>query len=222
MALAARTILSRSGDTLIELVTAWSQTRDPSNTLLFSISPSPSLSPTHLSELVQLFTKCPNNIGCLSSPLNLERMKGTSKIKEELIKMLTLSGQLGEAKQGRRRYRVRDQDKEILKKIQGKGLFRGDGQDVTVCSWAEFDSTRAKVFRSTIPGRPVTQVGRWHMARKVGMKDGLDSSNEGFIGEVPPGTFDGESWPRMREAEPLPEEIEHTELVLFSRSHSRC
>ena len=44
MALAARTILSRSGDTLIELVTAWSQTRDPSNTLLFSISPSPSLS----------------------------------------------------------------------------------------------------------------------------------------------------------------------------------
>ncbi|KAK7689754.1 hypothetical protein QCA50_006393 [Cerrena zonata] len=207
MALAARTLVSRSGGTLLEHLTAWSQTRDPSNTLLFSISPSPSLSPSHLSDMVKIFTSHPNTVGCLSSPLNLERTKSIPTLKAELIEMLEREGKMAEALIGRRRYRIRENDVVRLKKLQGKALFRGDGEGVTVCSWAEFDGDRAKVFRSTIPGRPVTQVGRWHMARKVGMTEEEESVGEGFMGELPPSTFDGETWPRMRELPPLPEEI---------------
>lgn len=118
---------------------------------------------------------------------------------------------MAEALIGRRRYRIREKDVVRLKKLQGKALFRGDGEGVTVCSWAEFDGDRAKVFRSTIPGRPVTQVGRWHMARKVGMTEEEESVGEGFMGELPPSTFDGETWPRMRELPPLPEEIKDIE-----------
>ncbi|KAF8650341.1 hypothetical protein AX16_005282 [Volvariella volvacea WC 439] len=34
------------------------------------------------------------------------------------------------------------------------------------CSLAVFDKDRTKLFRSTIPGKEVTQVGRWHAFRK--------------------------------------------------------
>lgn len=44
-------------------------------------------------------------------------------------------------------------------------LQRGD-QEHTLCSVAIFDNKLVTPFRSTIPGKEVTQVGRWHAFRK--------------------------------------------------------
>ena len=41
-------------------------------------------------------------------------------------------------------------------------------QDLVVCSMAFFDKKTTVPFRSEIPGRTPTQVGRWHAMRRVG------------------------------------------------------
>lgn len=45
------------------------------------------------------------------------------------------------------------------------------GPELITCSMAFFDSDTCIPFRSTIPGTPVAQVGRWHAFRKKGDDD---------------------------------------------------
>lgn len=55
--------------------------------------------------------------------------------------------------------------------------------DAVSLSVAVFDSQTIKTFRSTIPGREETQVGRWHAFRRKEDEDKEYSLNEGMSWE---------------------------------------
>ncbi|CAL1713447.1 unnamed protein product [Somion occarium] len=59
--------------------------------------------------------------------------------------------------------------------------------------------SRARIFRSTIPGRAAAQVGRWHAARKP---------QHDALSDIPPPTLNGETWPRSTPTHALPTELE--------------
>ncbi|KAF9446373.1 hypothetical protein P691DRAFT_804022 [Macrolepiota fuliginosa MF-IS2] len=64
--------------------------------------------------------------------------------------------------------------------INGKDI----GNDTLSLSVAVFDSRTVKSFRSTIPGREETQVGRWHAFRRKEEKEGTEYPlNEGVSWE---------------------------------------
>jgi hypothetical protein len=74
--------------------------------------------------------------------------------------------------------------------------------DLITCSLAAFGQKTCKTFRSTIPGRPAAQVGRWHSFRN---KDDVDVT--------PGGTFDEcvdwqEVWDRSTSGLVLPVELQ--------------
>ena len=111
-----RTYVARNATHLIQKLNDIKIIGSPSHTLLFSISPSPSLPEAELGKLVSTVSKHPKSIGCLSGPIRTNN-------------------------------------------------FRNDVPIPTVCSIAAFDARNATSFRSTIPGKEPTQVGRWHAFR---------------------------------------------------------
>lgn len=84
------------------------------------------------------------------------------------------------------------------------------------CSLAVFDPAEAVLFRSTIPGRVVPQVGRWHAFRK---KEGDKRDAQRGFDDVPDNW--GEVWDRSAGEKKLPVELQglKSDFAISSRVH---
>lgn len=116
-----KTYATRNTTRLIKKLNDVKAIGSPSHTLLFSISPSPSLPEAELVKLVGAVSKHPKSIGCLSAPIRTGEIDSNMTVP-------------------------------------------------TICSIAAFDARNATPFRSTIPGKEPTQVGRWHAFRNKGVE----------------------------------------------------
>ena len=116
-----KTFVARNATQLVRRLNDVETIGSSSHTLLFSISPSATVSETDLGSIVSVFSRHPRSVGCLSAPIQTGRGAGATSIP-------------------------------------------------TVCSIAAFDARNATPFRSIVPGKEPTQVGRWHAFRK---KDSL-------------------------------------------------
>lgn len=91
-----------------------------------------------------------------------------------------------------------------------------DGHGLIACSLAVFDRGRVVPFRSTIPGKEATQVGRWHAFRK---KDDVSRDTEG---ESLTGKVDWEDvWDRNTKGNTLPQELQALRYALYHQCRSR-
>ncbi|KAF8621401.1 hypothetical protein AX15_007813 [Amanita polypyramis BW_CC] len=75
----------------------------------------------------------------------------------------------------------------------------------TACSLAIFDPANVVTFRSTVPGRPQAQVGRWRPVGQGGVKEREWDHQEGCITDVKDW---GDVWNRSAGTGRLPDELE--------------
>lgn len=91
--------------------------------------------------------------------------------------------------------------------------------DVISCSVALLDARKATLFRSDIPGRAPTQVGRWHSPKRMREKttESLD--------ELMPldSEVDWEEvWSQGVSIPPLPQELQKLQFVCLSKNRLKC
>jgi len=82
------------------------------------------------------------------------------------------------------------------------------------CSLASFDKHYAVPFRSTIAGRPASQVGRWHSFRVRDQGSSSASLDGAQPGGLPGGVIDWEEvWGRSVRCDVLPPELDTIRFV---------
>lgn len=101
--------------------------------------------------------------------------------------------------------------------VQSVGcLSAPEHPDVVSCSVALLDARKATPFRSDIPGRVPTQVGRWHSPKRM-QEEATEPLDESM--PLDPEVDWEEVWSRGVSTPPLPQELQKLQFVCSSENH---